>query len=320
MPEAGSEENGETECDGPGALLRDTIAQEDVTTDDASGHDLKGLAKEAGLEEVMGDQGSLLTTFDNPIRIDSLNWEQALKVTLKHMLSGETPNLSSSKEEMNETEEEAPDELAKDVAADNANHHDLKELFNKFSLEVINETKEEAPAELLKEATADDTNGRGLVELAKEAGLEEVMSDQESQLTDSDTYIKTDLLNWKQVEGCRGTARALDTDCPRADTGCDPELEDGEDPELPQQLYKEDVTADNDTGQGLEEKNEIKDEAPDELLKGVTADNAPGHNLKRLAKEAGLEEGDETAKVFLLPRSSLLRSKNCPPQPKFSNL
>ena len=57
----------------------------------------------------MGDQGSQLTTFDNHIRIDSLNWEQALKVTLKHTLSGETLTLSSSKEEMNETEEEAPE-------------------------------------------------------------------------------------------------------------------------------------------------------------------------------------------------------------------
>ena len=53
-----------------------------------------------GLPEVMSDQGSQLTAFNNSIKIDLLNWEQALKVTLKRTLSGETPTLSNSKEEM----------------------------------------------------------------------------------------------------------------------------------------------------------------------------------------------------------------------------
>ena len=67
---------------------------------------------------------------------------------------------------------------------------------------------------------------------------------------------------------------------------------------------QEDVTTDNDTGQDLrepkkkesamEEGDETKDEAPDELLKDATADDASDHYLKGLAKEAGLEEGDET--------------------------
>ena len=87
-------------------------------------------------------------------------------MSLKHMLSGEAPTLSS-KEEMNETEEEAPNELAKDVVADNATHHNLKEFFNKVGLEVIDVTKEEAPAELLKEAIADDDTGQGLEEKNK---------------------------------------------------------------------------------------------------------------------------------------------------------
>ena len=90
----------------------------------------------------MSDQGSQLTAFDNSIEIDLLNWEQALKLTLKHMLSGETPTLNNSKEEMDETKDEAPDELLKDATADNATGHDLVELANKADLEEINETKD----------------------------------------------------------------------------------------------------------------------------------------------------------------------------------
>ena len=42
--------------------------------------------RQDGLPEVMSEQGSQLTAFDNSIEIDLLNWEQALKLTFKHML------------------------------------------------------------------------------------------------------------------------------------------------------------------------------------------------------------------------------------------
>ena len=66
--------------------------------------DRMGLQQD-GPPEVMRDQRSQLTAFNNSIRIDSLNWEQALKVTLKHTFSGETPTLSNSKEDMDKTKE-----------------------------------------------------------------------------------------------------------------------------------------------------------------------------------------------------------------------
>ena len=65
--------------------------------------------RQDGLAEVMSDQGSQLTAFNNSIEINSLNWKQAHKVILKHTLSGETPTLSNSKEEMDKTKDEAPD-------------------------------------------------------------------------------------------------------------------------------------------------------------------------------------------------------------------
>ena len=43
---------------------------------------------------------------------------------------------------MDETKDEAPDELLKDATADNATGHDLVELANKADLEEINETKD----------------------------------------------------------------------------------------------------------------------------------------------------------------------------------
>ena len=57
---------------------------------------------------------------------------------------------NSSKTEAKKTEDEAPDELIKVVAADDATGHDLQRLAMEVSLEGINKTEEEAPDELIK--------------------------------------------------------------------------------------------------------------------------------------------------------------------------
>ena len=49
--ESAAEEVDEIEGKAPDNLLRDTATQEDVTADDAAGHNLRELAKEAGLED-----------------------------------------------------------------------------------------------------------------------------------------------------------------------------------------------------------------------------------------------------------------------------
>ena len=82
------------------------------------------------------------------------------------------------------------------------------------SLEKFDETKDEASDELLKDVPADNASGHDLKWLAKEAGLEE---GDETECNIPEEMPRT---------------------CPRADADCDPELEDGEDPELPQKLTK----------------------------------------------------------------------------------
>ena len=82
-------------------------------------------------------------------------------------------------EVIDETEEEAPDELVKDVAANDATGDDLRELVKEAGLEKFDKTKEEAPAELVKDITADHTTDHNLVELAKEDGLVEINETEE---------------------------------------------------------------------------------------------------------------------------------------------
>ena len=64
---------------------------------------------------------------------------------------GEPNKKESATEEGNETEDEASDELLKDVATDDASGHDLVDLASEDGLEGGDETEGHIPEEMLKD-------------------------------------------------------------------------------------------------------------------------------------------------------------------------